>query len=95
MSRPDSETTVLRLAAGLEKSSEHPLARAIVAGAGERQLEPSEIDGLSVGHRQGSHGNRGVDKIALGNAALMQDVGADLLAAGGRSSRHCAHPAAR
>ena len=77
---PHSADTVLRLAAGLEKSSEHPLARAIVAGAGERKLEPFEIADFQSLTGKGVTGICASSKIALGNAALMQDVGADTAA---------------
>jgi Cu+-exporting ATPase len=77
---PHSADTVLRLAAGLEKSSEHPLARAIVAGAWERKLEPFEIADFQSVTGKGVTGIYASSKIALGNAALMQDVGADTAA---------------
>jgi Cu+-exporting ATPase len=73
-----SERELLALAAGLERSSEHPLARAIVEGASSRGIELAEVaDFQSITGRgvTGRHGNR---SIALGNAALMQDVGASI-----------------
>ena len=77
---PNSEAEVLRLAAGLEKSSEHPLARAIVAGAAERQLEPFDMADFQSITGRGVTGIRASDRIALGNAALMQDAGASVTA---------------
>ena len=74
---PQSEETVLRLAAGLEMSSEHPLARAIVAGAAGRRLEPFDIADFQSVTGRGVTGIHASNKIALGNTALMQDVGAD------------------
>jgi P-type Cu+ transporter len=74
---PHTEAAVLQLAAGLEKSSEHPLARAIVAGAAERRLEPFDIADFQSVTGQGVTGIHASSKIALGNAALMHDVGAD------------------
>ena len=72
-----AESEALRLAASLEKGSEHPLAAAIVAGAGERGLDiPANIDFAS-------HTGRGVTgkvegrQVALGNAALMEKAGVD------------------
>jgi Cu+-exporting ATPase len=68
---------LLRLAASLEMSSEHPLAAAILAAARERNLpveEPSDfrsITGMGVTGRVGGRA------IALGNAALMTDQGID------------------
>src|SRR5439155_11014474 len=68
------EQEVLRLAAALEKGSEHPLAAAIVEGAAERKLDvPSATDFAS-------HTGRGVTgmvdgkKMALGNKALMDQL---------------------
>jgi Cu+-exporting ATPase len=69
------ETTVLRLTAGLERGSEHPLAAAILAGASERGVTvpvPEEfrsITGKGIVGRVGGHA------VALGNLALMQELG--------------------
>jgi P-type Cu+ transporter len=71
-----SSDDALRLAASLERQSEHPLAAAIVKSATERGLklsEPSEFLALP------GKGVRGVvdgHQLAMGNAALMVDVGA-------------------
>jgi Cu+-exporting ATPase len=81
---PHSEQDVLRLAAGLEKSSEHPLARAIVAGATARKLDPFDIADFQSVTGQGVTGRRAANMIALGNAALMKDVGANPEALAGR-----------
>lgn len=71
------EADVLRLTAGLERGSEHPLAAAIVEGAEERGLElPTSTDFAS-------HTGKGVTgtvegrPVALGNAALMSEIGVD------------------
>lgn len=71
------EADVLRLAAALERGSEHPLAAAIVEGAEERGLElPSTTDFAS-------HTGKGVTgkvegrQVALGNKALLEDLGID------------------
>src|SRR4029079_16828735 len=40
---PWTDPEILALAAGLERSSEHPLARAIVAGAKTRGIEPASV----------------------------------------------------
>jgi len=81
---PHSEEDVLRLAAGLEKSSEHPLARAIVAGAAARNLNPFDIVDFQSVTGQGVTGRHAANRIALGNAALMKDVGANSEALAGR-----------
>ncbi len=52
------EATVLRLAASVERSSEHPLAAAIVAAAADRKIELARRHGLRCagGQRRGRHG---------------------------------------
>ena len=75
---PWSEGDILALAAALEKSSEHPLARAIVEGANQRKAASENVsDFQSVTGKgvTGTHANR---TLALGNAALMKDVGASV-----------------
>ncbi|MDV3258350.1 MAG: copper-translocating P-type ATPase, partial [Sphingomonas sp.] len=71
------EAEVLRLAAALERGSEHPLAAAIVEGAHERGLElqsGSDFKSLTGKGVTGSVENR---KVALGNKALLADLGID------------------
>jgi len=64
---------ILRLAAGLERGSEHPLAAAIVKGAEEKHLSiPSAQDFQSVTGK-GVTGTIEGRKAALGNTALMGD----------------------
>src|SRR5690606_17179920 len=72
-----AEDDVLRLAASLERGSEHPLAAAIVSGAEERGITiPPSADFAS-------HTGKGVSgtvegrPVALGNTALMEQVGVD------------------
>ncbi|HEU4781659.1 MAG TPA: heavy metal translocating P-type ATPase [Steroidobacteraceae bacterium] len=77
---PRRESEVLQLAAGLEKHSEHPLARAIVAGAAARTLVPNDITDFESITGKGVSGKAAGRIIALGNAALMRDTGADILA---------------
>ncbi len=69
------ESALLRLAAGLERGSEHPLAEAIVAGAKARGItvpDAQEFDSVTgKGVRGRVEGTRG----ALGNAALLDELG--------------------
>ncbi len=71
------ETEILRLAAGLESASEHPLAAAVVAEASERGLAlPSVADFQSVTGK-GVQGAVAGHRIIVGNAALLEDHGID------------------
>jgi Cu+-exporting ATPase len=73
---PWSEQELLSLAAGLERSSEHPLARAIVDGGAARGAGIAEITDFQSITGRGVTGRQGIRTIALGNLALMQDIGA-------------------
>ena len=72
------ETRLLQLAASLERASEHPLAEAIVSGAEERQVELGEASDFSSVTGKGVSGTVDSDAVALGNRALMEDLGIDL-----------------
>ncbi|MEC5292570.1 heavy metal translocating P-type ATPase [Aurantimonas sp. C2-6-R+9] len=76
------EAEVLRLAASLERGSEHPLAEAIVAGAQERGVEMVSADDFEAVTGKGVKGVVDGKAVALGNAKLMVDLGLD----GGRLS---------
>jgi P-type Cu+ transporter len=69
------EPTVLALAAGLERSSEHPLAAAIVASARERGLDPGAAADFASVTGKGVTGIVGGRKVAVGNAKLLHDLG--------------------
>jgi Cu+-exporting ATPase len=70
-----SESEILSLAASLERSSEHPLAAAIVTAAQERNAAIQEpTDFVSV-TGMGVTGKIGGRSVALGNAKLMADLG--------------------
>jgi Cu+-exporting ATPase len=67
---------VLRIAASLERASEHPLGTAIVRGAQDRQLKLSEPAEFSYSAGKGIQGVVGGRPVAVGNRALMVEVGA-------------------
>jgi Cu+-exporting ATPase len=67
------EDQVLRMAASLERASEHPLAEAIVAGAEERDLEPEFIESFAAITGKGVAATVGGKAALLGNARLMQE----------------------
>ncbi len=66
---------VLRLAASLDQGSEHPLAVAIVAAARERGLTLSKPGHFDSESGIGVRGNVNGKALALGNAALMDQLG--------------------
>jgi Cu+-exporting ATPase len=74
---PFAEEEVLRLAAGLEQASEHPLAAAIVAGAKARGLAIPPASGFESLTGQGVSGTVEGQSVILGNAALLQARGVD------------------
>src|SRR5690606_17348782 len=71
------ETKVLRLAAALEKGSEHPLAAAIVEGAVERGIDPPAVTDFASHTGKGVSGMVEGRAVVLGNAAMLASVGAD------------------
>ncbi len=76
-SGPMDEARLLRLAASLERASEHPLAAAIVRGAEERGATPQPVTDFSSVTGKGVRGTvDGVD-VALGNRALLEDLGVE------------------
>jgi Cu+-exporting ATPase len=80
-----SEDEVLRLAAGLEAASEHPLAAAIVAGARERSVPVLAATGFESHTGKGVTGSVAGRRVALGNLPLMQDLGIDVTAVAARA----------
>jgi Cu+-exporting ATPase len=71
------EAEVLRLAASLERGSEHPLAEAIVAGAEERGIEMAKADDFEAVTGKGVKGVIDGKAVGLGNAKLVADLGLD------------------
>ena len=73
-----SEDDVLRLAASLERGSEHPLAEAIVEGAEERGATLVEASDFESVTGQGVRGRVEGREVALGNLLLMRSLGVDV-----------------
>jgi Cu+-exporting ATPase len=69
---------VLRLAASLERGSEHPLAQAIVTGAADRNLTPSAVANFDSRTGRGVVGQIEGREIGIGNRKLMEELGADV-----------------
>jgi Cu+-exporting ATPase len=72
------EPTVLRLAAGLEQGSEHPLAAAIASGARARGVHVPASSAFESHTGKGVTGTVEGRAVVLGNLALMQDRGIDV-----------------
>jgi len=68
------ETEILRLAASLERASEHPLAAAIVAGAQEKKLQLSNHQGFQSSTGRGIYGVVDGNRIALGNVKSFEEM---------------------
>ncbi len=78
-----SEADVLRLAASVERASEHPIAHAIVAAAENRNISLATVDSFDSPTGRGALGTVDGRRIVLGNAHFLQDEGVapDTLAA--------------
>ncbi len=68
-----SEAELLRLAASMEQSSEHPLAAAIVRAATERGLQMQSVSGFQSLTGKGVTGQIEGREVAIGNAALFAE----------------------
>ncbi|MBO0734893.1 MAG: copper-translocating P-type ATPase, partial [Methylocapsa sp.] len=69
------EDEVLRLAASLERASEHPLASAILAAAHERKLELTEPSGFEAVSGKGVRGEVGGRTLIIGNPGFLKEAG--------------------
>jgi Cu+-exporting ATPase len=69
--------TLLRLAATLERGSEHSLASAIVKGAEEQGIALGSADGFESITGQGVRGRVDGLQVVLGNRKLLDDLGVD------------------
>ncbi|SDJ46914.1 copper-transporting P-type ATPase [Salipiger marinus] len=69
------EAEVLRLAASLERGSEHPLAEAIVRGAEDRGVDMAKASDFEAVTGKGVKGVVDGQAVALGNLALISDMG--------------------
>ena len=76
-----SEKALLKLAAALEKQSEHPLAEAIMAAADERGIVARPVEDFAAVPGRGVTAREGANQVAAGNAALMRELGIEVPAA--------------
>ncbi|HXK30845.1 MAG TPA: heavy metal translocating P-type ATPase [Candidatus Binatia bacterium] len=79
-----NDNEILRLAASLERGSEHPLAAAIVSGAEKRGIKLADASDFRSITGKGVVGSVDGKKVALGNRRLLEELG---VAAGEFSAR--------
>ena len=70
------EANLLQLTASLEKASEHPLAAAILAAAQDKKVELLTVEAFQSVTGKGVTGTIQGKEVAIGNVALMGDLGA-------------------
>jgi Cu+-exporting ATPase len=70
-----AEIELLRLAASVERASEHPLARAIADAAGERAIALAQVADFDARSGKGVTGTVEGRPVALGNAAFLAELG--------------------
>jgi Cu+-exporting ATPase len=71
------ESDLLQLVASLERSSEHPLAAAIVKGAEVKKLSLADVVGFNSTTGKGVKGTVSGKQVAVGNAELFRDLSVD------------------
>lgn len=72
------EAELLRLAASVERASEHPLAAAIVAAAETRSIALSPVSDFDSPTGKGALGTIADQRVALGNASFLAEQGVDI-----------------
>jgi Cu+-exporting ATPase len=75
-----SDTEVLRLAASVERASEHPLAMAVVRAADDRKIATAGVSEFDSPTGKGALGTVEGRRIALGNARFLKEIGVDVSA---------------
>jgi Cu+-exporting ATPase len=75
---PDfSEEEVLRIAASVEEGSEHPIAKAIVESAHERNVKLSQVKSFKAMRGKGVSATVGKKKVLVGNRLFMREAKVD------------------
>jgi P-type Cu+ transporter len=72
-----SEAEILQLVASLERSSEHPLAAAVLEGAAAKKLALAGVQGFSSTTGKGVKGTVSGKQVAIGNAELFRELSVD------------------
>ncbi len=73
-----SEGELLRVAAALERGSEHPLAAAVLAGASARGIDAPAAEAFHARTGRGVIGHLDGADVALGNGTLMRELGIEI-----------------
>ena len=73
-----AEDEVLKLAASVERASEHPLAQAIVRAADERKVSTLSVSDFDSPTGKGAFGTVDGRRVVLGNQAFLKEQGADV-----------------
>jgi P-type Cu+ transporter len=81
------ENDLLRLAASVERASEHPLAAAIVRAANERHVTLAAVEAFDSPTGRGATGKVDTRSIVLGNASYLASIGVDTTALDGDAER--------
>jgi len=82
-----AEEEVLRLAAGLERPSQHPLAEAVVRAAEKRGIAVPSVDGFDAPTGRGVTGTVEGRAVVVGNMRLMKEAGVDVAAQAAEAER--------
>ncbi|TQF38405.1 haloacid dehalogenase [Bradyrhizobium sp. UNPF46] len=82
-----AEDDILRLAASVERASEHPLADAIVRAAKEKQLALGQVEHFDSPTGKGATGKAEGKTIVLGNAKYLTSIGIDTTALDAEAER--------
>jgi Cu+-exporting ATPase len=72
-----TENDILKFAASVERSSEHPLAAAIVNAATERKIELAPVRGFDSPTGKGAYGMVDGKRVVLGNAKFLKELNID------------------
>jgi len=83
-----AEADLLRLAAAVEKQSQHPLAAAVVAAAVERGIAIAEVTDFDAPTGKGVIATVGGKRVAIGKPAYLSEVGADPAALADAAERY-------
>jgi len=81
------ESDILRLAASVERASEHPLADAIVRSAKERNLDLGKVEAFDSPTGKGATGHVDGRSILLGNSNFLTSLGIDTQSLGEQAER--------